>query len=182
MEHIELVEKLREKTGLSYEECRAALEGANWDLLDAMIALEKAGKAGGSSARYSTRGSADSASAKAESKPKPEGESFMDLLRRFWAWLCRVGRGTVKNQLCLLDKDYKQVMSVPVLLFIVLLIFAFWAIVPLMIISLFFGCRYLFRGPDLGKESVNKVVGKATDIADSIKEEFRQSPDEEKKD
>lgn len=44
-ERVEKVERLRRETGVSYEEARAAFETAGRDLLDALIALEKQGKA-----------------------------------------------------------------------------------------------------------------------------------------
>ena len=54
MDNFEKVEKIREKTGVSYEEAKAALEANNYDLLDAVIYLEKQGKTNSSSANYST--------------------------------------------------------------------------------------------------------------------------------
>ena len=45
MDIFEKVEKLVEKAGVSYEDAKAALDKANGDLLDAMIILEKEGKA-----------------------------------------------------------------------------------------------------------------------------------------
>ena len=47
MDNLEKVEKLREKTGVSYEEAKAALEATNYDVLDAIIYLEKNGKVKG---------------------------------------------------------------------------------------------------------------------------------------
>ena len=44
MDNLEKVEKLREKTGVSYEEAKEALEANNYDVLDAIIYLEKKGK------------------------------------------------------------------------------------------------------------------------------------------
>ncbi|MBQ6716870.1 MAG: hypothetical protein IJN21_10165 [Clostridia bacterium] len=41
MTRLEMVEKIREKTGATYEEAREALEKANWDMLDAIVSLEK---------------------------------------------------------------------------------------------------------------------------------------------
>ena len=40
MEKIEVVDKLRNKTNISYEEAKKALENNNWDILDAMLYLE----------------------------------------------------------------------------------------------------------------------------------------------
>ena len=39
-----MVEMLHEKANVSYEEAKAALERNNWDVLDALIDLEKMGK------------------------------------------------------------------------------------------------------------------------------------------
>lgn len=169
MDHMEMVERLREKAGLSYEEARTVLEQNNWDMLDALVALEKQGKVQGN-AHYSTKNDAH-ADTGAKAK-QPEGESFSDMMKRFGRWLKRMFRASVENQLCMLSHEGKQILSIPVLLFAALLILAFWVVLPLMIVSLFFGCRYLFRGPELGKSSVNEVVGKATDVADSIKSEI----------
>ena len=47
MDKLEKVEKLRERANVSYEEARSALEENDWDLLDAMVALEKSGKTSG---------------------------------------------------------------------------------------------------------------------------------------
>ena len=42
MDNLEKVDKLRERANVSYEEAKAALEANGWDLLDAMVYLEKA--------------------------------------------------------------------------------------------------------------------------------------------
>ena len=44
MDQLEKVDKLRERANVSYEEAKEALEASNWDLLDAMVYLEKHGK------------------------------------------------------------------------------------------------------------------------------------------
>lgn len=44
MDQLEKVEKIREKTGVTYEEAKAALEAANGDILDALVYLENMGK------------------------------------------------------------------------------------------------------------------------------------------
>ena len=55
----------------------------------------------------------------------------------------------------------------------VLLLFAFWVVLPLMIVALFCKCRFLFRGPDLGTDAVNGAMGKVSDAADTLKAELR---------
>ena len=44
MTNLEMVETLREKANVSYEEAKTALEASNWDLLDAILLLESEGK------------------------------------------------------------------------------------------------------------------------------------------
>ena len=39
MDHFEMVEKLRAKANVSYEEAKAALEASDWDILDALVLL-----------------------------------------------------------------------------------------------------------------------------------------------
>ena len=38
---LEMVDQVRERTGVTYEEAKAALEGANGNVVDAIIAIEK---------------------------------------------------------------------------------------------------------------------------------------------
>ena len=44
MDQMEKIETLREKTGCTYTEAKAALEASNGDLLDALCWLEQRGK------------------------------------------------------------------------------------------------------------------------------------------
>ena len=55
MTHYEMVELLREKANVSYEEAKDALETANWDLLDAIVLLEREGKTQNRPSSYSTK-------------------------------------------------------------------------------------------------------------------------------
>ena len=61
MDKLEKVEKLRAKTGVSYEDAKNALEACDYDLLDAIIYLEKLDKvkAPGSGELYHRRGTED---------------------------------------------------------------------------------------------------------------------------
>ena len=47
MERFEMIEKLRERADISYEEARDVMEQANGDLLEALVLLEKQGKLSG---------------------------------------------------------------------------------------------------------------------------------------
>ncbi len=64
---------------------------------------------------------------------------------------------------------------------VVLLIFTFWITVPLIILGLFFGYRYRFTGPDLGKENVNRTLDSVAEAAESLKKEVKDSNNERSK-
>ena len=56
---------------------------------------------------------------------------------------------------------------------VLLLIFAFWVCVPLLVIGLFAGFRYSFSGAELGRESINHAMDKAAEAADRVMGEIR---------
>jgi len=74
-------------------------------------------------------------------------------------------------------RNDEVIVSVPLTVLALLLILAFWVVVPLIIIGLFFGCRYFFRGPDLEKTGVNKVMGAAADAAEGLKKDIKEGED-----
>ena len=172
MDHIEMVEKLREKTGLSYEEARAALERADWNLLDALIALEQEGKseAGKTYTPDETAGAAENG--KTETTVNAAAPTFRDQLRKAWRWIVKMFHKGNRNYLCM-EKGGRRHFELPVTLGVILLIAAFWLCIVLLIIALLCGCKFRFAGPDLGNEKVNNVMDKASEVADSIKAEFR---------
>lgn len=185
-QNLELVEKLVEKTGLSYGEAKQALERTNWDILEALIQLEAEGKAqGGRTAQYSTNNANNEyqqnqqyqqyQQSQQTNKGKDKnaaGENFKKASKSLGDFLKEVFDKGNKNCL-VMHKNNEKRIELPVTAFIVLLIFCFWVIIPLMIVALFFGCRFSFSGTDLGKDGVNSAMGKATDIADNIKSEFK---------
>ena len=73
------------------------------------------------------------------------------------------------------QRNGEVMLSIPLTVLVLLLIFAFWVVIPLIIIGLFFGCRYLFRGPDLEKTGLNKMMDAAADAAENIKKEVKES-------
>jgi len=182
-QNLELVEKLVEKTGLSYGEAKQALEKTDWDILEALIQLEAQGKGqGGRTTQYTTNNDSNNFQQNQQYQQyqqnqqgkdkKAKGENFKKASKSLGDFLKEIFDKGNKNCLVMHNNDEKRI-ELPVTAFIVLLIFCFWVIIPLMIVALFFGCRFSFSGTDLGKDSVNSAMGKATDIADNIKSEFK---------
>ena len=58
MDHYEMVESLRAKANVTYEEAKAALEASDWDMLDALVLLESERKVNGAP-EFTTKEKAD---------------------------------------------------------------------------------------------------------------------------
>ena len=174
---LEQVEKLKERANISYDEARAALEASNGDLLEAIINLEKqnrveAPKGGG---YYSSKDAEKCGGQNGEERYKyqhQKGSSLRDLIGKFFKGF--------KKMVCRGNKNYFEavrdgniIISIPVTLLVVLLIFAFYFTLPLLVVGLFFGCRYSFKGPDLGKENLNRAMDSVADVAEKLKKEVK---------
>jgi hypothetical protein len=177
MATLESVDKLRERANVSYDDAKAALEACGDDILEAMIWLEKQGKIpppknGG---YYSSKG---------DKKAEDEyyyrggyqsggyrGSAAADAFGRF---LRVCGRLIHKANTNMLDVRYNDrlIITLPLSVLILLSVFAFWFVIPLLIIGLFIGCRYSFRGADVEKTRINTAMDTAANTADSIKEEI----------
>ena len=177
MDNFEKVEKLREKANVTYEEAKAALENSNWDMLDAMIYLEKNGKVFRSgSESYSTQ-------RERVTNPMPEADEqdendFSDTMKRFGRWCMKWIKKGNANDFVVTHKG-KEIITVPITLLIVLLCFAFWVILPLLVIGLFFNMRYHFEGPDVRAVDLNQAMDEAANTAENIKQEFSGSTRED---
>jgi hypothetical protein len=171
MTNLEQVEKLREKAAVSYDEAKEALEASGGDLLDALIYLEKNGKVStpeGGGYYNSEKASEAPKKSAPKKKAQPERDSFGDLLRRFFRFCgMLIHKGNINSFEVIKDGQIKT--AFPVTALVLLLVFVFWITLPLMVIGLFFGYSYRFRGPDLGKESVNEAMNSVAETAETLK-------------
>ncbi len=160
MEHFEMVEKLRQNANVSYEEAKNALEQNDWDMLDALIALENAGKIKKEQAdSYTTQ--------KAPQAEKEPEQDLRSTLTKVFSYLGEVFN-KANNIYMDVHRNNKLLTSLPLTVLALLLIFMFWWVVPLMVVSLFFGCRFSFRGHKAAGP-VNKAMDKAAQAAQSFK-------------
>ncbi len=179
MERYEMAELLSKKANVSLEEAKIALEENEWDMLDAMVALERKYRKADDAVRVDAAETED-APQPVSTKKKDEGHmGFKAGMRELLCMIRKLFRITLDNDFCVRRFD-REVLSVPVLVLIVLMIFCFWIIIPLIIIGLFFGCRYRFEGRELGKPMVNKAMDKLGDVAEDIKEKLAGDEDENK--
>lgn len=182
---LEQVEKLRERANVSYDEAKAALEQTKGDILEALISLEKKGSvappAGGgyySSEKGKPQSESQFYGGKADSNSRKECHE--GVFRKFFKFCGQIiHRGNINSFDISKDGLVKTTLSVTIL--VILALFFFWITVPLLVIGLFCGYQYRFRGPDLGKEAVNSAMDTASNAAETLKKsimEGQNSPKE----
>ena len=178
MATIEQVEKLRERAKVTYDEAKTALDASGEDILEAMIYLERQGKVeppqnGG---YYNSKNQAEPE--KENSKNNGEentknGETFSNTVGKIFRWCKKV---VVKCNVNLFEvrRNDQVIISIPGTILILLLIVAFWLVIPLIIIGLFFNCRYSFKGSDIEKTGVNRIMDTAADAAEKFKKDITE--------
>lgn len=181
---LEQVEQLRARTDLSYEEARDVLTQCGGSLLDALILLERRGrtKQPGAGGFYTTRpgGEAPEATDLVLTKPPQDGER-PHWTARLWAFTkelllaaLSLLQHSMSNHLEIWRKG-DRLTSLPVLILIILVIAAFWIVVPVLIMGLFFGCQYRFAGPDLNRETIDAAMRRCSDAVHDIVDQVRDS-------
>ena len=172
MDNMQMVEKLREYADVTYEEAKAALDEANGDLLEAVILLERQGK--------TKKPEQSTYTTKAEEQPQ-----YQDVRERIEQQEKKASDGfgrktgrAVKKVVNILRRNFFQVtrsdnllFQMPVWVFALILLFFWETVIPVMLISLFFGVRFSFTGED-DLSSANNFMEKAGDMADEVRSEF----------
>jgi len=165
MNHFEMAQTLREKTGISYEEARRALEQAGWDILEAMVALEKEGKLDHDN-NTSKEGPMDSAKTRNNAQnTQSAARNVENVFTRFFRWLVDlIARGN-RNHF-IITRNERRVASVPVTAAVVLFLVFHGAFMFFLIVGLIAGYRFSF-------ESEQQAAARDRDV-----EEARRAADQ----
>lgn len=149
---LEQVEKLKSVAGVSYNEAKEALDQTQGDILEAVLLLERAGKVKKPENNGSVS-SKETETKKEEQPKKKEDDSF----KKFFDWIKHVLHLGNTNDFVVYKED-KDSISIPLTIFVIMLLFAFWVVFPLMIVGLFFSFRYRFAGPNFTNDKINRTV------------------------
>ena len=141
MDKFEMIEKLRERADISYEEAKEILDRAEGDLLEAFVLLEKEGKM-----------------RQPQGKEKQPG-GLSKAIRNFTDFLTQTSFHVTRKE--------NDIFAMPSLVFAGLLLFFWEPIIPVMVIALFFGVRYHFTGAK-NTDTANEILEKAGSFADGI--------------
>ncbi len=177
---IQQVEELRKYADISFSEAKEVLMETNGDILEAITRLEREGKinAPKGGGFYSSKDSGQSDQGTDTNEiPETEfynesGTSFSEMVGKFTLLIKKLFHKGNRNSFDVI-KGGARVMSIPVTILAILGIFAFWMTIPVLVVGLFFGYRYRFSGPELGKENVNRAMDSVSDAAENIKREFK---------
>ena len=94
-------------------------------------------------------------------------------MSKFFKWLCNIiHKGNVNS--LVVEKHGEHIIKLPVTALVLLLLFAFWIVIPLFIIGMFFSFRYSFDGPDLGSRKVNDAMDTVAQAAEDIKNDIQK--------
>lgn len=178
---LEQVEKLRQHANISYEEAKAALEKAEGDILAALIDLENQGKVQAPSGGGTYVSHAPEAHNSEEHKEKTTSSSaehdrkgtsgFKKAMADFTKFLSlALHKGNVNA--FVVRRHAEEIMRMPVTVLVILCLIAFWVVIPLLAVGLFFGFRYSFAGPDLGNSKVNDAMDSVGNKAEEIKKDL----------
>lgn len=175
MDTMEKVEQIREKTGVSYEDAKAALDANNNDVLDAIIWLEREGKATTTTARATTAADTSGADAMGAAQAAYEQSTTRSAIKDdaagLWEAIKKAFAKSVEIKM-VATRNGQVFFSLPLIVPILGLLF--WgATIWLLILGLFFGLRYRFDTPGKAANMANDVMDKAANMADHIKEEIQ---------
>lgn len=164
MTNTEMIDKIVEKSGITKEQAEDALAKNNWDLLDAMIYVERTYSQQSSSSSYSTyNGGYNQNPQGFDEKPKTQSDDFdgRGILRKFWHILAR-------NDI-VISRGGKDIVALPVIVWALLLFSSYSSILLLMLITMFFDVKYYFRGQELGTNTVNGVADSIFNLVQKVK-------------
>ena len=174
MTDFEKIEKLRQHADVTFEEAKQALDAADGDILDAMIWLERHGKAAGpSESTHSTRYEDQKAYTSVEETVKKTAKNDESSGNGFVRGLKRIWRFFTENYF-VVSKNGEEIAVLPLLPVVIIMVLLFFASVVALIVMLFFGFRFSFRGKDSTNEYLNRAADAASEFTERVKDDFRQ--------
>jgi len=181
MDIMEKVEILREKADISYEEAKNVLEQANGDLLDAMVILERQCKIRKpeteiikreDTAENTEEATAEESKEESSKQTKEQRETSTDSIGKKVKTTVDKVMQVLKNNSFRISRKEDTLFMMPAWVLALILLFAWKAVIPVMLIALLFKVRYTFEGTEdmsSANEFMDKVSSMAEEVADGLK-------------
>ncbi len=161
MERDEKIKLLMEKAKISHEEAVELLEKCNWDVIDSIIYLEKKSKE----------------EANREENRKEKSAGIGAIIGRTVKFIVKAICKGNENHFEVRKEDKKPI-KISLTISAILLIIGFWPVTILLVVGLFLGYKYSITGPNVNVNKVNDILDKASQSADNIKSDFKESSKE----
>lgn len=168
MEKLEMVEKIAERANITVEAARDVLERNNWDMLDAMIELEREGKVYGGAKASTQKAEPEYMTVAATASGKEEQKARRKLRReKIKENLKNAFRVMVDNKFIINGKD-GEIVRLPIIVMIIFALVNVLLTVIVLVAGMAFGLRYTIEGKELGTQSVNDGMMKAGEYTQNI--------------
>lgn len=179
MEKNEMIKTLMVKANVSYEDATEALEKNNWDLLDAIVYLERKGSQknkdvtaiievdGGAQYDYSY------SKEHFEKEQYKKAGGFGELVGRMFRFVGKIIRKGNEN-FFELRKANERPIRIPLTVTALAAIFLTVPTVVLVVLGLFCGYKYSISGADINHHGVNNIFDEMSKSADNIKRDFKE--------
>lgn len=178
MDKLNVVEKLREKTGITYEEAKDVLEINNWDILDSILYLEEQGKIKGPSVsifytnEYNENYEEEGSQFNFEEVKKESNYKWNNNFEGIFEAICKV-IDTCNNIFIEIRGKNNFFLKLPLTVVIVLLIFGFWIAIPLVIIGLFLDIEFFVESKKVNTDKINDILRKVSKEVKKIKSRIK---------
>ena len=169
--NFELVEKLVNTFGVSYEKAKEALEASNWDAVDAAIYLEKDKNAASQEQEHE----------KVNCNPKGSFNIPVDEMKEAGCNFFKTCWDFLSLNTFVVKKSSGEVfLDIPIWLAALLLCAFFWPVVIILALVFVMGYRFSFSGPQLGKKHVKNTMNQVENAAEEFVEKVKNAvgPDE----
>ena len=169
--NFELVEKLVNTFGVSYEKAKEALEASNWDAVDAAIYLEK----------DKDTASQEQEQEKVNCNPKGSFNIPVDEMKEAGCNFFKTCWDFLSLNTFVVKKSSGEVfLDIPIWLAALLLCAFFWPVVIILALVFVMGYRFSFSGPQLGKKHVKNTMNQVENAAEEFVEKVKNAvgPDE----
>lgn len=168
MDNFSIVEKLKNKTNITYDEAKEALEKSNWDILDAMVLLEKEKKI--ETPAVSVYFTNDSKIDEEENYDiaKIEKSNRKRSSNGIFEFICDV-IDKCNNTFFVIKKNERVIVKLPMTAMILLIFFSFGTLVILYIVALFFEIDFSIVSRDIKTDKVNNIFNEISKYAKEIK-------------
>ena len=177
MTHEEMIEKLKNTAGVDAQEAERALEANEWDLFDAMVALEREGKTARLGAEVHTV--AGETRDEGEAPQRVKNSANKSNAGSMGTTIKQLLRTLAKTAFVVTRRD-EELLRFPTLLLVLLALFGFWVTIPALLIGMALGCRYRFEGKGETSAAANRAMDDISTMVYSAREKVEQTVKENK--